>query len=87
MFLPRDVAHVDADLAVLDLAEPAAPLPRHADRLGPLLGEGRGVEDDHAVGLAQLVADLAARVASKGRWSQGTWPMNFWRPWRSWSCR
>ena len=66
MFLPRDVCHVDADLAVLDLAEPAAPLPRHADRLGPLLGEGRGIEHDHAVRLAQL-ARRPARRASRAR--------------------
>src|SRR5512135_3337553 len=37
MFFSRDVRHVNADLTVLDLAEPAAPLPRHAHTLGPLL--------------------------------------------------
>ena len=79
----RCIGHIDADLAVLDLAEPAAPLPSHAHRLGPLLGEGRGVEHDHAVGFAQVLADLARSVVSRGAWSHGTWPMNFWMPWRS----
>src|SRR5262249_38703881 len=37
---PRDVAEVDADRAVVDLAQSATPLPGHADRLGSLLGEG-----------------------------------------------
>ena len=75
-----DVGHVDADLAVLDLAEPAAPLPRHADRLGPLLGERRGVEDDHAVGLAEVLADLTGQSVEQRLWSQGTYPTNFCRP-------
>ena len=57
----RHVSHEDADLAVVDLAEPAAPLPRHADRLGPLLGERRGVEDEHGVGLAEVLADLTCQ--------------------------
>ena len=61
VFLPGDVSHEDADLAVVDLAEPAAPLAGHADRLGPLLGERRGVEDDHGVGLAEVLADLAGQ--------------------------
>jgi len=39
-------------LAVVDLAQPARPLPRHADRLIALLGEARLVEDQAAVGLA-----------------------------------
>jgi hypothetical protein len=39
-------------LAVVDLAQPARPLPRHADRLIALLGEARLVENQAAVGLA-----------------------------------
>ena len=66
MFFPRDVSHVDAHLAVLDLAEPAAPLLGDAHRLGPFLGKRRGVEHDHAVGFAQLLADLGCQCLSNG---------------------
>ncbi len=42
MFLPRDIRHVDAHLAVLDLAEPATPLPGHAHRFVPFLAKAEG---------------------------------------------
>src|SRR5450755_297121 len=58
LFLPGDVSHEDADLAVLDLAEPATPLSCHADRFGPLLGERRRVENDHGVRLAEVLTNL-----------------------------
>src|SRR5262249_31989123 len=61
-----DVGQVDADLAVVDLAQAAAPLPLHPDRGTPLLGEGRRVEDQHAVGAAQLLADLASQLGEPG---------------------
>jgi hypothetical protein len=66
MFFPRDVGHVDADLAVLDLAHPATPLPDDADRLGPFLGEPRGVENDDRVGFAEFLADLAGQRGEQG---------------------
>jgi hypothetical protein len=59
MFFPGNIGHVDADLGVLDLPEPAVPLAGDADRPGPLLGDRRGVEDDDPVGLAEVNADLA----------------------------
>ena len=62
MIAPPNVAEVNADLAVLDLAEPAAPLPLHADRLRALLGERRRIEHQHAVGLAQLRGDLPRQL-------------------------
>ena len=61
-----DVAQEDADLAVLDLAEPAAPLPLHADRGGSLLGEGRGVEHEHGVAAADGVGDLTGQLVDEG---------------------
>jgi len=67
MCLSRDEGHEDADLAVVDLAEPAAPLTRHADRLGPLLDERRGVENDHRVGRAEGLADLAGEGVEQRR--------------------
>ena len=66
MFDPRDISHVDTDLAVLDLAEPAAPLPGDADRLVPLLGEGRGIEDDHPVRLAEPLPDFFGEGQERG---------------------
>ena len=62
----RGVGEEDADLAVVHLAEPAAPLAGHAARLGPLLGEGAGVDDHDAVGLGQLLADVLPQLAHDG---------------------
>ena len=67
MFLPRHVSHEDADLAIVDLAVAAAPLPRHADTLGPLLGERRGVENEHGIGFAQVLADLTRQAGEQRR--------------------
>ena len=61
----RGVGHEDADLAVVDLAEPPEPLPLHARRGVALLGEARGVEDDHAVGGADRPAHLAGQLAQQ----------------------
>ena len=58
LFAARNVAEIDTDLAVVDLAEPTAPLPLHAHRLRPLLGKGRRVENQDAIGFAQLRAHL-----------------------------
>jgi hypothetical protein len=71
MSLARDVRHVHADLTVLLLAGSAAPLPLHADRGGPLLGEGRGVKHDHAVGLPQVGTDLPGERQEQGRVAPG----------------
>jgi len=56
-----DVGQVHADLTVLDLPEPPAPLPLDPDRGGPVLGKGGRVEHQHGVRLAQLSADLAGQ--------------------------
>src|SRR4051794_30371911 len=61
MSLSRDICHVDADLAVVNFAKPAAPLPRDAHRLGPSLGECRRIENDHGIGRAQVFADLTGQ--------------------------
>ncbi len=58
MLLTGDVTQKHAHLAVIDFAQATAPLPRHADRVLPLLGERRRIEDDHAIGLANSRADL-----------------------------
>src|SRR3974377_1306127 len=61
MLFSGDVTHVDTDLAVLNLAQTTAPLLGDPHRLGPFLGEPRGIENNHAVRLAELVADLGPR--------------------------
>jgi hypothetical protein len=38
----------------------------HADGLGALLGEGGGIEDQHAVGLSPLGADLVGQFREEG---------------------
>ena len=53
MFFPCDVRHVDADLAILNLAEATAPLLGDAHRLVAFLGKCRGVEHDHTIRFAQ----------------------------------
>ncbi len=60
-----DLTEEDAHLTVLDLAEPAAPLALHAHRGGALLGEGRGVEDEHGVGLPDRDDNLAGPFADE----------------------
>src|SRR5262249_24509929 len=60
------VAEVDADLAALEFAQPAAPLPLHADGLLALLGEGGGGEDPHAARLAEALPDLAGQLGDEG---------------------
>ena len=50
----------DAVPAVLQLAQPAAPLAAHAARVGAGLGEGAGVEDQDALLVAQLLDDVAS---------------------------
>ena len=60
------VTEVDADLAVVDLAQAATPLPLHAHRRGPLLGKGGGVEDQHRVGLRQFGPHLPSQLGQQG---------------------
>ena len=57
-------AEDDADLAVLDLAEPAAPRPLHPDRSIALLGEGRGIDDEPGVGAADRAGDLMVQFVA-----------------------
>jgi hypothetical protein len=55
--LPR-VGDEHAELTALHLPEPSAPLARHANRLGALLGHRRAVNDERALRIADLLADL-----------------------------
>ena len=60
------VGQEDADLAVVDLAQPAAPLAIDAAGLGPLLGEAAGVDDHDAVGVGQFLADVLPQFGHHG---------------------
>jgi hypothetical protein len=60
-----DVAEEDADLAIVDLAEAAAPWPLDADGRLPFRGESRGIEDEHRVGAAQRRGDLAVQFVHR----------------------
>lgn len=60
------VGQEDAELAVVDLAQAAAPLAGHAAAVAPLLGEAGRVDDDYAVGLGQLRADVPAQLGHDG---------------------
>src|SRR6202790_4323341 len=61
-----DVTEVDADLAVVHLAEPPTPLPLDTDRRRALLGEAAGIQDQHAIGFTQLAADLPGQLRAQG---------------------
>src|SRR5262249_43408515 len=60
------VGEGDAKLAVVLLAEPAAPLPRHPARLTPRLGEAAGVEDQDRLRVGQHLAEVAAEFGHDG---------------------
>src|SRR4051794_38926845 len=60
------VGEEDADLAVVLLAQPAAPLPGHPARLAPRLGEAAGVEDQDRVRVGQDLADVVAELGHDG---------------------
>src|SRR6266852_8709305 len=49
MRLARDVSHEDTDLAVVDLAPVAAPLPFHPHRARAALGETAGIKGNGAI--------------------------------------
>ena len=56
--VPADIAEEDADLAVVDLAEPAAPLPLDATGVLALLGEAGAVTDENALGIPPDLDDM-----------------------------
>ena len=60
------VGEEDAELAVVLLAQPAAPLPGHPARLAPRLGEAAGVEDQDRLRVGQHLADVAAEFGHDG---------------------
>lgn len=58
----RNVCQVDGNLAVVELAQPSAPLPRHTHRLLALFGKSRRIEDNHPIVFSQFLADLAGKL-------------------------
>jgi hypothetical protein len=61
-----NITQVDADLAILDLAQTSAPLPLNAHGLGPALGEGRRIEHQHAIGFPHFRSDLPGQLLEQG---------------------
>src|SRR5262249_3266741 len=59
MVMVRDVAHEDADLAVVDLPPVATPLALHPHRMHAALGEAAGIKGDNTIGFAQTLRHLA----------------------------
>jgi hypothetical protein len=59
MVVARDVAHEHADLAVVNLAPVATPLPFDAHRVRTAFGETAGIESDDAIGFAQPISHLS----------------------------
>ena len=57
----RDVPQIDRDLTMVDFAQAATPLACHAHRVGPGRGKGRRIHHHHAIGLAQVLRDLACQ--------------------------
>src|SRR5947209_7134980 len=60
------VGEEDAELAVILLAQPTAPLPGHPTRLPPRLGEATGVEDQDRLRVGQDLTDMAAQFGHDG---------------------
>src|SRR5215467_14465627 len=58
MRIIRDIAHEDADLAVVDFAPMPTPWAFDPGRMGAALGETARIEGDDAIGLAQSTGHL-----------------------------
>src|SRR4029450_5078934 len=58
MVVLTDVAHEHADLAVIDFAAVAAPLPFDAHRMRAAFGETAGIESEDAIRFAQSIGHL-----------------------------
>src|ERR1700704_5170914 len=71
MLLTSNVAHEDADLAVVDFAPMPTPLPFDPDRMGATLGETTRIEGDNAIGLAQAMDHL--RHQDLDQWAMIPW--------------
>src|SRR5271169_5688791 len=65
VLLSRNVSQVDAHLAVVDFSVTATPLPCYAHRILALLSEARGIENEYAIGLTQLRADLPRQLLNQ----------------------
>ena len=62
----RDVAHEDSHLAILDLSQPSAPLPRDGRRMPALLGNADGSKTITPSGSPNSVPTWHANSSSKG---------------------
>jgi hypothetical protein len=58
MLIISNIAHEDANLAVVNFAPVATPLAFDSDRVRAALGETARIEGDNAIGLAQSTGHL-----------------------------
>src|ERR1035438_7130698 len=56
------VSQENADLAIVHLAQPAAPLTVDAAGLRPFFGEGTGVDNHYAIWACEFFADMGAQL-------------------------
>ena len=59
--VPAGIAEKDTDLALLNPPGGARVLPLYADRLRPFLDEAGLIQDQHAIGIAQLRDNVGLR--------------------------
>ena len=64
--MPTGVGGEDASLAIRHFAQRPAPLWCHANRVVPLLGEVRAVDNDHAIGFPQGLLDEFPMLTEQG---------------------
>ncbi len=63
MPLGRDIGQEDADLAIVFLAQPPAPLAGDPATVGALFGEAGGVEHQNAVGFGQFLGHVPTQFS------------------------
>lgn len=59
MIMATDIAHKDADLAIVDLTPMTTPLALDAYRMRPAFGKAAGIEGDNAIGFPQPLDHLS----------------------------
>jgi hypothetical protein len=62
----RDLAQLNGHLTVIDLAQAATPLARHAYRLGTGLAKRGRIDPHHALGWSQWCRDVACHLLAQG---------------------
>ena len=76
-----DVGQEHPHLAVANLAQRAAVLPRHPGRMGALLGKARLVDHDYPLGILQVLGDKGVQLVPRLHSADQTArPSRCWKP-------